>query len=339
MQTADDTGAGAHLEAQLPLYHLGVLSAVEGRVVVTHLGECSECRAVQAEVCDLLGTLALLTDDREALVSAFGALGTSRPAALPDRFAPAEPSEPYRLWHSALHRSRRHKEKTGPEFPSASEFATPPVDERPPSVMVRPDPPALHQSAPSSREAEPREPPPRQPPSGGLPSRDPEPFDEIFAMPGRVRRRRSLVAASLMLASVTALGGLAVSALVFGVPGGDERPATTVALTAVASATDRDTGAQLSAFLTEQPGGVAIRATVNRLTKGQGYRLYAQAYSGQRWPVVNWTGADGVQEVHGVVPSTIAELSRLIVERSDHKPVVIAYLPRRPGRELATPGR
>ena len=279
MHTGENTGAGAHVEAELPLFHLGALSAAEGRVVVAHLDECSDCRAAQAEVCQVLGTLALLTEDREDVVDAFGAPGTARPAASPS----ADSAE-------------SHKPRTR-EAVSAK--------------------PASGVSAPGKS----------------------APAREVTRPGGARRRRRSLIAASCMLVSVLTVGGLAVTALLHDGPGAADRPATTVALTAVASATDRDTGAQASVFLTEQSDGVALRATLDGLTEGHDYRLYAQAYSGQLWPIVNWTGADGVQEVHGVVPSTLAALSRVLVERGDHKPVVIVYLPRRPGEEVAPPGR
>ena len=156
----------------------------------------------------------------------------------------------------------------------------------------------------------------------------PEQAHAPAARTSRSRQRRKIVVTSCMLVGVVAFGGLAVSALVRGLPQDDAAPATAPVLSAEASAADRGTGAQMSVFLHEGEDGVAVRATLNKLRKGTGYRLYAQSFDGRRWPVVNWTGTAGVQEVEGAVPATLAEISHFIVLRSDRKTAVTVYLPR-----------
>lgn len=112
---------------------------------------------------------------------------------------------------------------------------------------------------------------------------------------------------------------------------------TATVRTAVASATDRDSGANLSVFLTEERDRVTVRATLNGLDEGVGYRLYGYTFDGRQRPLVNWTGRSGVQEVDGELPVGIADLSHFAVTRGT-RVVVTAYLPRDAG-PAATPGR
>ncbi len=83
MRTPGGTDAGGHVEEQLGLYHLGALSEAETRPVLMHLEGCEQCRAARAEVCQVLGALALLCDERDAPAKATGATGTvGRPVHL-----------------------------------------------------------------------------------------------------------------------------------------------------------------------------------------------------------------------------------------------------------------
>ncbi|MFF5173274.1 hypothetical protein ACFY3U_11620 [Micromonospora sp. NPDC000089] len=107
--------------------------------------------------------------------------------------------------------------------------------------------------------------------------------------------------------------------------------------TAVASATDRNSGANLSVLLTEGRDRVTVQATLSGLDEGTGYRLYGYTFDGRQWPLVNWTGRTGVQEVAGELPVGIADLSHIAVTHGP-RAVVTVFLARDAGT-TPTPGR
>ncbi|MEV4637754.1 zf-HC2 domain-containing protein [Actinoplanes sp. NPDC049548] len=138
----------------------------------------------------------------------------------------------------------------------------------------------------------------------------------------RNRRTAALVRAGAMLAVVLVVAGLALGALLR-TPGGSATPTTTVAATAA----DDRTGASLSVSATRsEDGSVTIRATVNGLKAGRGYRLDAVTTDGQALPVQTWTSDGKVQELGGDVPVPLDALSFFTVAQDGQAPVVSAYL-------------
>lgn len=143
--------------------------------------------------------------------------------------------------------------------------------------------------------------------------------------PRLTRRTRGLVGAGGLLVVALAVGGLATGALL---NGSDQAPAESKVVTAAATAADGTTGASVSVFVTEQQdGSVNVRATVNGLRAGAGYRLRAVLTDGRILPVVNWTGSGSVQDVTGIVQARLAQLSFFTVTRPDNSAVVSVYLP------------
>ena len=149
----------------------------------------------------------------------------------------------------------------------------------------------------------------------------------------RPRRTRALVGAGALLTLVLAVGGLAVGALVNGM---EQPPAESKVVTAAATAADSTTGASVAVFVTEHENNVNVRATVNGLRTGAGYRLRAVTTDGRTLAVVNWTGTGSVQDVTGDVPVRLAQLSYFTVTRPDNTAVVSVYLPQGSG-PAATP--
>lgn len=96
-----------HVEELLGLYYLDELDAASAQRVRAHLDACATCRDEATQVCEVLGAMALLLDDREELASMYGALGTSVPPAFPARFTPIEEPEEARSRIGWPHRSRR----------------------------------------------------------------------------------------------------------------------------------------------------------------------------------------------------------------------------------------
>lgn len=145
----------------------------------------------------------------------------------------------------------------------------------------------------------------------------------------RNRRTAALVRNGGLLAVVLVVAGLAVGALLR-TPDVSSAPTTTVAATAA----DDRTGASLSVSATQREDGVVtIRATVNGLKTGRGYRLHAVTTDGQALPVLNWTSDGKVQELSGDVQVPLSALSLFTVVQAGEGPVVSAYLspPAQPG--------
>nr|WP_125806120.1 zf-HC2 domain-containing protein [Actinoplanes sp. ATCC 53533] len=147
---------------------------------------------------------------------------------------------------------------------------------------------------------------------------------ELVRPRGRNPRRTALIRMSMLLTLVLVIGGLALGALLRG-----EREARTAAVpvvTAAATAADRTTGASLSVFVTQQEAGVNVRATVDGLRPGVGYRLQAVTSDGHAWPVVNWTSDGKLQEITADVGVPLSTLVFFTVSRAGSGPVVSAYL-------------
>ncbi|WP_433386004.1 hypothetical protein [Micromonospora sp. KLBMP9576] len=353
MRVEDVSGTDAHVVDLLALYHLDALDRHSGEQVARHLQSCPQCRAAATEVCETLGALALLSDDRERLLNLYGALGAAAPPAFPARFAPQEPpQEPagtprdeapetdrrrFRLRRGGTGAGIREESaaaggRTGRREPAQQRVAPPPV------APVREPAPVREQATPSPKPAAER--PAARPsrPSFDRPPDIQRPDNNQRAESPRKRlgfRRAVTVAglSALLLLTLT-VAGFSAKALL-------DPPApavqTATVRTAVASATDQDSGATLSVLLTEDRDRVTVRATLSGLDKGVGYRLYGYTFDGRQRPLVNWTGRAGVQEVDGELPVGIADLSHFAVTRGT-RIVVTAYLPRDVGT-TATPGR
>ncbi|HWS32533.1 MAG TPA: hypothetical protein VN408_07295 [Actinoplanes sp.] len=134
----------------------------------------------------------------------------------------------------------------------------------------------------------------------------------------------ALVRLSVLLAMVLMIGGLSFGALL----NGDEQTGAVVVpvVTAAATAADSATGASLSVFVTQQESGVTVRATVDGLQAGTGYRLQAVTSDGHAWPVVNWTSDGKLEEVTAQVQVPLSTLVFFTVSRAGNGPVVSAYL-------------
>ena len=169
-------------------------------------------------------------------------------------------------------------------------------------------------------------PPPPEPPRppAAAPVRE-----ELVGPPGRRpqardRRKPALIRLSGLLTLVVVVGGLAFGALLHG---NRETGAVAVpVVTAAATAADRSTGASLSVFVTQGEAGVSVRATVDGLRSGVGYRLQAVTSDGHAWPVVNWTSDGKLQDITAEVPVPLSTLVFFTVSRAGSGPVVSAYL-------------
>jgi hypothetical protein len=169
-------------------------------------------------------------------------------------------------------------------------------------------------------------PPPPEPPKAPRPPAtapvSEEPPDRRPQAPDR--RKPALVRLSALLTLVVVVGGLAFGALLHG-----DRDAGSVAVpvvTAAATAADRSTGASLSVFVTQGESGVSVRATVDGLRPGVGYRLQAVTSDGHAWPVVNWTSDGKLQDITAEVPVPLSTLVFFTVSQAGSGPVVSAYL-------------
>ncbi|MET8118533.1 zf-HC2 domain-containing protein [Micromonospora sp. NPDC005291] len=169
-----------HVEELLGLYYLDQLDAASAQRVRSHLDACATCRDEAAQVCEMLGAMALLLDDREELASMYGALGTSVPPAFPARFTPIEEPEEPRSRIGWPHRSRRpdrHRPtesaavtdapapEPAPSAPATRTAVAPamqaPAPTLPPAAPVLPDaPPAAPAAAPAAPAAAPAAPAP-----------------------------------------------------------------------------------------------------------------------------------------------------------------------------------
>jgi len=306
MRVDEASGQDAHVTDLLALYHLDVLDRRRAEQAGRHLESCGDCRLAATEVCETLAALALLSDERDDLLNAYGALGAAKPPAFPARFAPPEPpgepgsivrrvAEPSDARRFRLRRRGRSTETVDPVEESDEDARK----DRLKPAAVLPPPPALHTkvappaTAPGARQA-------------------------------AARRTGNLVRLSVLLLVSVAAAGISMKTLF---NSEKSAPPAAVALSAVATASDRETGADLSVFLTQKGDHVTARATVNGLHAGIGYRLVGYTFDGRQRPVVNWTGRHGLQEVTGELPVRVADISHFVVTR-DTKVIVTVYLPR-----------
>ncbi|MFG1885228.1 hypothetical protein [Micromonospora sp. NPDC049102] len=143
--------------------------------------------------------------------------------------------------------------------------------------------------------------------------------------PGAPRRRRrgAVVRAGLLLTTALAVAGLAIGALVQHV--GRVTPPLAVTVTAVAA--DSATGASLSVVATGQGDGVDVRAAVDGLAKGTGYRLMAATSDGHVWRVLSWEADDTTQNVSGHLAVPLRSVASFTVARAGGGAVVTADVP------------
>ncbi|MET8233663.1 zf-HC2 domain-containing protein [Micromonospora sp. NPDC005298] len=167
-----------HVEELLGLYYLDQLDAASAQRVRTHLDACATCRDEAAQVCEALGAMALLLDDREGLASMYGALGTSVPPAFPARFAPIEEPEEPRSWVGWPRRPGRNRPT---ESAAATDGPVPaPAPPAPAPPAPAPPAPATRTAVAPAREA----PPPTAPPAAlVLPAAPPPPPSAAPAPP------------------------------------------------------------------------------------------------------------------------------------------------------------
>jgi hypothetical protein len=235
------------------------------------------------------------------------------------------------------------EKKRAPEVEAASEVKAAPERKAEPALLEA-EPLELPAGPPPSREELVREPGQRRlarrkpaeekPASGPLPLAPAPPVVTPAAPPPRrdpVRpprtrnpRRSALVRSAGLLALVLAIGGLALGALFHG--DGKSGTAAVPVITAAATAADRATGATLSVFVTQQEAGVSVRATVDGLQAGAGYRLQAVTSDGHAWPVVNWTSDGKLQDITAEVRVPLSTLVFFTVSRAGSGPVVSAHL-------------
>ena len=161
-------------------------------------------------------------------------------------------------------------------------------------------------------------------PIAPLPAKLPKDTGPPVRRSGRQQRTPALVQLSLLLTVVLVIGGLAFGALLRG--GGEGGAAPVPVITAAATAADSATGASLSVFVTQREGGVSVRATVDGLRPGVGYRLQAVTSDGHAWPVVNWTSDGRLQDITAEVQVPLSTLVFFTVSRAGSGPVVSAYL-------------
>ena len=358
---ADIGGDEPHVTELLGLYYLDTLGPAEGALIEAHLPECAQCREAAEQVIDTVAVLALLSErDREEMLDNFGALNRTGPPSerfvrffapdftpdLTSDLAPkattpknggeqaveAEPAPaPEQLGRQPRRLSfmRRKADRSEPKPMDPPPVAPAPVALTPIAVAKKPVP--IENPMPVVR-AEPvakAEPPPPSAPTEPRPSVTAAVREELVAPPRRRpsvrdRRRPALIRLSCLLVLVLVLGALALGALLHG-----NRDAGAVAVpvvTAAATAADRSTGASLSVFVTQREDGVSVRATVDGLRSGAGYRLQAVTSDGHAWPVVNWTSDGKLQDITAEVPVPLSALVFFTVSRAGSGPVVSAYL-------------
>ncbi|MFE9191952.1 hypothetical protein ACFYL6_20310 [Micromonospora sp. NPDC007208] len=139
------------------------------------------------------------------------------------------------------------------------------------------------------------------------------------------RRRGAMVRAGLMLTTALAVAGLAIGALVQHV----DRVAPPLAVTVTAVAADSATGASLSVVATAQGDGVGVKAAVDGLKKGIGYRLMAASSDGRVWRVLSWEADDKTQNVSGHLAVPLDSVASFTVARAGGGAVVTANVPPR----------
>ena len=330
---ADIGGGEPHVTELLGLYYLDTLGPADGAVVESHLPTCAECRESAEQAVETIALLALLSErDRDEVLDNFGALNRTGP-----------PSERFVRFFAPDPEPSASDEQPAPLAPT-SDFPdehAPELDEpgraprrrlfgkRKAAAAAEPEPPQASEPAPAAVAAKVEPSPPPPPPAAepiielsGDSARSRR--DELVGPPRRKPRRSALIRASALLVLVVVLGGLAVGALVHG-PGASG-PAAVPVVTAAATAADSSTGASLSVFVTQREGGVNVRATVNGLRAGAGYRLQAVTYDGHAWPVVNWTSDGKLQDITADVQVPISALVFFTVSRAGSGPAVSAYL-------------
>jgi hypothetical protein len=99
---------------------------------------------------------------------------------------------------------------------------------------------------------------------------------------------------------------------------------TPVDITLAATAADTSTGASVSVIASGHDGAVTVRATVTGLHEGTRYRLYAVMSDARTRVVTSWIGAAAPQDVSGVLPVRVGDLSFFTVTLTDSTPVVSA---------------
>ncbi|MEU0547330.1 hypothetical protein [Micromonospora sp. NPDC005979] len=139
------------------------------------------------------------------------------------------------------------------------------------------------------------------------------------------RRRGAMVRAGLLLTTALAVAGLAIGALVQHV----DRVAPPLAVTVTAVAADSATGASLSVVATGQGDGVDVRAAVDGLKTGAGYRLMAATSDGRVWRVLSWEADDTTQNVGGHLAVPLATVASFSVARAGGGAIVTADVPPR----------
>ncbi|MGV9210259.1 hypothetical protein ACTFTM_00170 [Micromonospora sp. RB23] len=144
------------------------------------------------------------------------------------------------------------------------------------------------------------------------------------AVPTR-RRRGAMVRTGLLLTTALAVAGLAIGALVQHV----DRVAPPLAVTVTAVAADSATGASLSVVATGQDDGVNVRAAVDGLRTGSGYRLMAATSDGRVWRVLSWEADDTTQNVSGHLAVPLASVASFSVARAGGGAIVTANVPPR----------
>ena len=368
---ADFAGDQPHVAHLLGLYYLDSLDPSQGDDIERHLQSCAACRTTAEETCEAIAALALLNDERDELLDNYGALnrrGGAAPAPFARFFGPETPGDsgpliqagrpkdisngsqppvpadldarpkPAELddpaWQRPSGPDWGRPDGTIPDGPVgplpaklAGPSTAPPAAKKPAMPVV--NKPAINKPAmPAVNKLVASKPPM---PAGGEPDKLRLVRRDDLASPSaqrRPRRTRALVGAGALLTLVLAVGGLAVGALVNGM---EQPPAESKVVTAAATAADSTTGASVAVFVTEHETNVNVRATVNGLRTGAGYRLRAVTTDGRNLAVVNWTGTGSVQDVTGDVPVRLAQLSYFTVTRPDNTAVVSVYLPQGSG--------
>jgi hypothetical protein len=128
-----------------------------------------------------------------------------------------------------------------------------------------------------------------------------------------------------MLTTALAVAGLAIGALVQHV----DRITPPLAATVTAVAADSATGASLSVVATGQGDGVDVKAAVDGLKKGTGYRLMAATSDGSVWRVLSWEADDTTQNVSGHLAVPLESVASFTVARAGGGAVVTADVPPR----------
>jgi hypothetical protein len=136
------------------------------------------------------------------------------------------------------------------------------------------------------------------------------------------RRVRGLLGIAGLLVVVLLSAGVVLRLTVGG--GGGTGGPTPVDITLAATAADTSTGASVSVIASGHDGAVTVRATVTGLHAGIRYRLYAVLSDARTRVVTSWTGAAAPQDVSGVLPVRVGDLSFFTVTLADSTPVVSA---------------